>query len=86
MANLPNDTHPEIERVQIELLKKASISQRFALTSAWSEFIRNVAKTDIRRLHPEASEEEVMLMLAARLYGQELADKVRQFMQQRQQR
>ena len=34
------DTGPEAERVQIELLRKASVTKRFVLIESWSQFIR----------------------------------------------
>jgi hypothetical protein len=85
MLTQSSDTSPEIERVQIELLRKASLQKRFAITEAWSEFIREVARQGIRRDYPDASEEEVSLILVARLYGQPLADKVRAYLARRKQ-
>ena len=70
------DTSPEMERVQIEMLRKMSIAERFAMMESWSHFIREVAKQGIRRDNPSASEEEVALMLVARLYGQPLAERI----------
>ncbi len=71
------DTSPEAERVQIELLRKASITKRFAIMQAWSQFIIEANRQDIRKTHPDASEEEIALIFVARNYGQELADKLR---------
>lgn len=70
------DTSPEMERVQIDMLRKMSISERFTLIESWSQFIREVAKQGIRRDYPNASEEEVTLMLASRLYGHPLAERI----------
>ena len=67
------DTHPDIERVQIELIRKASITKRFELIEAWSQFITEAAKRTIRRDHPEASEQEVSLLLLERQHGAALA-------------
>ena len=85
MSTQSSDTPPEIERVQIELLRKAPLTKRFALTEEWSDFIREVAKQGIRRDYPEASEEEVKLILVERLYGKHLADKVRAYLARRKQ-
>jgi len=71
------DTSPEAERVQIELLRKASPAKRFAIMQAWSQFIIEANRQGIRKTHPDASEEEIALIFAARNYGQELADKLR---------
>ena len=72
-----SDTSPEMERVQIDILRKMSTAERFAVMESWSQFIREVAKQGIRQDYPSASEEEVALMLVARLYGQPLAERVR---------
>lgn len=71
------DTSPEAERVQIELLRKASITRRFAIMQAWSQFIVEANRQHIRKAHPDASEEELALIFVAQQYGQELADKLR---------
>jgi hypothetical protein len=71
------DTSPEAERVQIELLRKASITKRFTIMQAWSQFIIEANRQGIRKTHPDASEEEIALIFVARNYGQALADKLR---------
>lgn len=71
------DTNPEAERVQIELMRKAPITKRFALIEAWSGFLIEANKQGIRKNHPEANEEEIALIFVANNYGQALADKVR---------
>jgi hypothetical protein len=86
MRTQSSDTSPEMERVQIELLRKAPLSKRFAIMASWSQFITEVAKQGIRRDYPEADEEEVALILLARLHGQLLADKVRAYLAQRKQK
>ena len=85
MRTQSSDTSPEFERVYIDMLRKLSPSKRFAMMASWSEFIVEVAKQGIRRDHPEASEEEVALILLARQHGQPLADKVRAYLARRKQ-
>ncbi len=85
MRTQSSDTSPEIERVQVEMLRKAPLSKHFAIMEAWSQFITEVAKQGIRRDHPEADEQEVSLILLARLHGQPLADKVRAKLAERKQ-
>ncbi len=79
------DTSPEMERVQIDMLRKTSIPTRFAMIESWSQFIMEAAKQGIRRENPSASEEEVALMLIARQYGEPLAERVRAELVRRQQ-
>ena len=70
------DTSPEAERVQIELIRKAPISKRFALVRSWSQLLIEANRQQIRNEHPDASEEEVGLIFVARHYGQALADRL----------
>ncbi|MBF6595030.1 MAG: hypothetical protein IVW51_11375 [Thermaceae bacterium] len=34
-----NNTDPEVERIQLELLRQASPAQRFALMASWSKML-----------------------------------------------
>ncbi|HEY7127969.1 MAG TPA: hypothetical protein VH540_28835 [Ktedonobacterales bacterium] len=78
------DTSPEAERVQIELLRKATLAQRFALVSSLSYTTRQLALRAVQRAHPEASEEEARLLLIALCYGDELANRLRNSLDRRQ--
>ena len=71
------DTSPEMERVQIELLRKAPITQKFAMVESWSHFILEASREGIRREHPELGEEEVALLLVSRQFGHPFAEKIR---------
>jgi hypothetical protein len=71
------DTSPEAERGQIELIRQASVSKRFSITEAWSQFLVEANRQGIRQRHPDASEVEIGLIFIANNYGQALADKVR---------
>ena len=71
------DTSPEAERVQIELIRKAPISKRFALVRSWSQLLIEANRQQIRKDYPNASEEEIGLIFVARHYGQTLADRLR---------
>lgn len=77
------DTSPEAERVQIELLRKTTLAQRFALVSSLSHTTRQLALRAVQRAHPEASEEEVHLLFIALCYGDELANRLRNSLDRR---
>ena|SRR6266566_9772318 len=62
-----------INILPVEMLRKMSIAERFAMMESWSQFIREVAKQGIRQDYPSA----VALMLVACLYRQSLAERVR---------
>ena len=84
MRTQSEDTSPEMERVQIELIRKAPVTKRFATMQAWSQFLIEANKQRIHKDHPDASEEEVALIFVARNYGQALADGLRDDLARRQ--
>jgi hypothetical protein len=77
------DTSPEAERVQIELLRKASPAKRFTLMEAWSQFLIEANRQNLRRLHPELSQEELDLLYIELYYGKDLANRVRADLERR---
>lgn len=77
MGILSSDTSPEVERVQIDLLRQAGPTRRFALARSLSQTAMQLARGGIRRRHPDADQEEVDLIFIATHYGRELAEQVR---------
>lgn len=74
---MPSDTSPDALAVQIDLLRKASISDRFKLTCDLTTAAIELSRNAIRQAHPAWSELEVKLYWAELHYGKDLADKVR---------
>jgi hypothetical protein len=79
------DTSPEAERVQIELIRKASVTKRFTIMQSWSYFLIEANRQAIRKANPNANEIEIALIFVARNYGQALADGLRADLARRQQ-
>jgi hypothetical protein len=77
------DTSPEAERVQIELLRKASPAKRFGLTRSLSQSLIQASRQTIKRLHPELSQEELDLLYIELYYGKDLANRVRADLERR---
>ncbi len=77
MRTQSEDTSPEMERMQIELIRKATPAKRFAIMQAWSQLLIEANKQRIRKDHPGIGEEEISLVFVARHYGQALADALR---------
>ncbi len=77
------DTSPEAERVQIELIRKASPAKRFTIMEAWSQFLIEANKQGIRKNRPDLSEEDVGLIFVANNYGRALADQLREDLSRR---
>lgn len=74
------DTHPEAERVQIELLRKAGPARRVSLARSLSSMAIQLSRQAIRKANPHASEEELRLLGIEFYYGKELADRLRSYL------
>jgi hypothetical protein len=83
MRTQSEDTSPEMERVQIELIRKASPAKIFGLVRSMSQTMMQASRENIRKLHPEASKEELTLILVELYYGKEVANLVRTQMKKR---
>ncbi len=70
------DTRPEAERVQIDLLRRASPARRFALARSLSRTTIQLSRRAIRRAHPEADEAHLQLLYVVFHYNQALADRL----------
>lgn len=77
------DTHPDIERVQIELIRKASPAKLFGIVNSLSATMMQASRANLRRLHPDLSEEEFKYLVIETYYGKELADRVRVYDEKR---
>ncbi len=65
MLALASDTDPAIEALRIEGFRRMSPAQKFALVSALTKNVRQLALIGIRSRHPGIDEREAMLRLAA---------------------
>jgi len=78
-----SDTPPEIEKVQIDLIKKWSVAKRISMMRALTAFAVNLSKRAIARANPGCSNEEINLLFVANHYGEELANRLREYLQKR---
>jgi len=85
MKTQSSDTSPEVERVQIELLRKAGKTRRLQLGLQLSGEASEMAQRAIRRAHPDLSELEAKLLFVEVTYGKDLANRVRSYLAKRQQ-
>ncbi len=83
MRTQSEDTSPEMERVQIELIRKAPPTKIFNLVRSMSQTMIQASRENIQRLHPDASKEELALIFIELNYGKELANFVRAKMERR---
>jgi len=71
-----SDTHPRIEALQIELLRRMPSWKKMAMVDSLSETVKTLAIGGIRERHPEATPEQLRQMLAEMMLGADLARKV----------
>jgi hypothetical protein len=75
MRTLAEDTHPDAERVLIELLRAAPPSRKIAMVLSANRTARALALTGLRERHPKESPARLQRRLADLWLGPELAAK-----------
>lgn len=76
MSVLSSDTHPKIEALQIELIRRMPAWKKIAIVDGLNETVKTLAISGIKQRHPNATPEQVHRMLAELMLGAELARKV----------
>jgi hypothetical protein len=76
MSTLSSDTHPKIEALQIELIRRMPAWKKIAIVDGLNETVKTLAISGIKQRHPTATPEQVQRMLAELMLGTELARKV----------
>jgi hypothetical protein len=72
-----DDTHPDVRRRQLELLRSAGFERRATLALSLSQSVIDMSRRALREQMPEASEEEVRLRWAGLQYGEALEARLR---------
>lgn len=76
MPTLSPDTHPEIERLQIERLRQMPAWRKMALMAGMSQTVRTLALAGLRQRYPNDTPAQRQRRLADLLLGTELAARV----------
>lgn len=76
MSTLSSDTHPKMEALQIQVIRRMSASKKMGIVNGLNETVKTLAVTGIKQRNPNATPEQVQRMLAALMLGEELAQKV----------
>ncbi len=74
------DTHLETEKVQISLLKKASVSKRLSKVRSLSQTVIRLSRRAISRANPGFSQSEVDIAFLKFHYGHELSKSVKKYL------
>jgi hypothetical protein len=75
-----SDTDPGVEKLQISLIRRASIATRISRTRSLSRTVIQLSRRAISRAHPGLCEEELGLAFVAYHYGEKLADSLRGYL------
>ena len=77
MATPLSDTDPEAERVQIELLRRATLERRLRLALSLTESVIALSRSGLAAKMAGASERDLGLRFVELHYGPSLADELR---------
>lgn len=70
------DTTPEAEERYYALLAERGPIERLAISVRLTRAVRELAESSIRSTYPQATDERVRWLLAERLYGTEVAERL----------
>jgi hypothetical protein len=73
VQTLSPDTHPDAERVQLQLLREMPPWRKLELVEGMTRTIYALLLAGLRERHPGPTTEELRLRLAALVLGRELA-------------
>jgi hypothetical protein len=76
------DTHPDAERVQLELIRQASVAKRISLMRSLTATLISLSRQGIAKSNPSMNAQEVDLRWAEINYGEKLAAEVRDYLKQ----
>jgi hypothetical protein len=76
MSILSSDTHPKIEKMQIEFIQRMPSWKKFAIVDDLNQTVKTLAMSGIKQRNPNATIDQLNRMLAGLILGEELARKV----------
>jgi hypothetical protein len=74
-----SDTDEKIEKIQIALIRKLSTTERLSILLSLSRTVINLSRRAIRRANPEISERELNCKFLMYHYGNEIAEKYKNY-------
>jgi hypothetical protein len=76
MSALFPDTHPKVEAIQIEIIRRMPAWKKIAMVDSLNETVKTLAVSGIRKCHPDATPQQIRRMLAELMLGADMAQKV----------
>ena len=77
------DRRKEYEEALLSVSRKSTPAERIQLAMYLSAMVKDASMAAIKWCNPDASDEELKLLLIAHYYGQELSDGVREYIAKR---
>ncbi len=74
------DTPPEVENVQVNLLRKAGPGKRFSITLSLSQEMIALSKQALKKANPGLSDNKLTILFIKNCYGADTAEKVKKRM------
>jgi hypothetical protein len=78
-----SDTHPEAERVQLDLIRQMTIAERLARAGEWTRMVVKLSRQELARTHPGLDKRELDLLWVEQQYGMDLATRLRKYLEER---
>ena len=75
-----SDTHPDAERVQIELLRRMSGAQKIAKLRSHTAMVIGLSRQAIARANPQLNRRELDILWVEYAYGKDLATRLRLYL------
>jgi hypothetical protein len=75
-----SDTHPDAEKVQIELLRRVSAAERLGKALSLTAWVVNLSRRRIAELNPGLDPQELNVKCVDLYYGKELAERLRDYL------
>lgn len=76
MTTLYSDTHPKMEALQIEFIRRMPAWKKISIVGDLNQTVRTLAISGIKQRHPNATPKQILRILAELMLGAELAQKV----------
>jgi hypothetical protein len=83
MITLSPDTHPEIEERLITMLRGLGVAKKFNMVRSLTSTAIHFSRRAIRRANPSLDERELKLKFVSLHYGDDLANRLRKYMDAR---
>ena len=74
-----SDTHPDIEKIQIEQYRRITGAQKIAQMRSLSSFVIGLSRRGIARANPHLNPSEVDMLWVELNYGKDLANRLRSY-------